>query len=141
MAQRSDHGPPLLFVVAAALLDAEGRVLITRRPDGKRHGGLWEFPGGKPEVGESPEEALVRELAEELGIVVAVEALEPFAFVSHAEPDFHLLMPLWLVRHWSGNPVPREGQAMEWSRIDRLRDYSMPPADGPLVVQLEERLR
>ena len=124
---------PLLLVAAAAIADAGGRVLLTRRPAGKSMAGLWEFPGGKLEDGETPEAALVRELAEELGLSVPGESLVPLAFASHAYPGFHLLMPLFLVRDWAGEPVPREGQALAWVAPGDLGGYPMPPADAPLI--------
>lgn len=132
--------PKLLLVVAAALIDADGRVLVTRRPDGKELAGLWEFPGGKIEPDERPEDALVRELAEELGIVVREPCLAPLAFASHAYPDKHLLMPLFACRRWEGYVQPREGQALRWLRAAALRDLPMPPADGPLIPFLVDLL-
>lgn len=131
----------LLLVAAAALLDAEGRVLITQRPRHKQLGGLWEFPGGKVERGEAPEAALVRELKEELDLNVEPDALDPFAFASHAYPDFHLLMPLYTVTRWSGEPKldPNAAQALAWVRPHELRGYAMPPADVVLVERLIER--
>jgi 8-oxo-dGTP diphosphatase len=126
----------LLIVVACALLDADGRVLITKRPDGKTMAGLWEFPGGKIEPGERPEEALIRELKEELGIDVREECLAPLTFASHAYAEFALLMPLFVCRRWAGEPEGREGQVLKWVRPARLRDYPMPPADAPLVPAL-----
>lgn len=127
--------PPakLLLVVAAALLDGEGRVLLSRRPDGKSLAGLWEFPGGKLEPGERPEDALVRELAEELGVTVDPGRLAPLTFVSHAYPDMHLLMPVYVCRTWSGVPHPREAQALHWATGDDLARMPMPPADVPLI--------
>jgi 8-oxo-dGTP diphosphatase len=130
----------LLLVAAAALIDDEGRVLIAQRPAGKSLGGLWEFPGGKVEPGESPEAALIRELREELSVTVEAESLEPFAFASHGYEDFHLLMPLYLVMDWRGTPTPLEAQALAWVRPAALRDYPMPPADEPLVHEIIERL-
>lgn len=126
----------LLLVAAAALIDPEGRVLIAQRPEGKSLAGLWEFPGGKVEAGEAPEAALARELAEELDVAVEAGALQPFAFASHAYPDFHLLMPLYLVRAWTGEPAAKEGQRLAWAPPARLRDYAMPPADIVLVERL-----
>ncbi len=128
----------LLLVVAAALVDADGRVLIAQRPQGKQLAGLWEFPGGKLEAGERPEEALIRELREELGVVVKEECLAPLAFASHAYPDVHLLMPLYVCRRWDGFVVAREGQALKWARPKDLRTYPMPPADEPLLPPLIE---
>lgn len=132
-------GMRLVLVAAVALVDGEGRVLLAQRPEGKSLAGLWEFPGGKIEAGESPEAALVRELAEELGIVVAQTDLEPGPFASHAYPDFHLLMPLWLARRWQGTPEPREGQALAWVHPADLDGYPVPPADLPLCDWLKER--
>ena len=126
----------LVLVAACALVDADGRVLLAQRPQGKPMAGLWEFPGGKVETGERPEETLIRELEEELGIVVREPCLAPLTFASHAYPDFHLLMPLYVCRRWEGTVTPREGQALAWVRPNRLRDYEMPPADVPLVSHL-----
>jgi len=126
----------LVLVAACALVDADGRVLLAQRPQGKPMAGLWEFPGGKVETGERPEETLIRELEEELGIVVREPCLAPLTFASHAYPDFHLLMPLYVCRRWDGTVTPREGQALAWVRPNRLRDYEMPPADVPLVSHL-----
>lgn len=131
----------LLLVAAAALVDGEGRVLIAQRPAHKAFGGLWEFPGGKVEPGESPEAALVRELKEELDLTVEPDCLDPFAFASHAYPDFHLLMPLYLATKWQGEPKlnPDAVAALAWVRARELRDYPMPPADVVLVERLIER--
>jgi len=126
----------LLLVAACALIDADGRVLIAQRPEGKPMAGLWEFPGGKVEQGETPEDTLIRELAEELGITVREACLAPLTFASHAYADFHLLMPLYVCRRWEGMVQPREGQQLKWVRPNRLRDYPMPPADVPLVAHL-----
>jgi 8-oxo-dGTP diphosphatase len=126
----------LVLVVACALLDADGRVLISQRPEGKALAGLWEFPGGKIEPGERPEETLIRELKEELGIEVQEACLAPLTFASHAYDDFVLLMPLWVCRRWSGTPVGREGQALKWVSPRRLRDFPMPAADEPLIPAL-----
>ena len=131
----------LVLVVAAALADGNGRVLLAERPTGKAMAGLWEFPGGKVQAGESPEAALCRELREELGIDVIAAGLEPVTFASHGYPDFHLLMPLFLCFRWTGNPVGREGQRLQWVDVSRLSDYPMPPADLPLISPLTERLR
>ncbi len=131
-----DAGPPLVLVAACALIDADGRVLLARRPEGKRMAGLWEFPGGKLDPGETPEAALGRELKEELGIDVTAACLAPFAFASHAYERFHLLMPLYLCRRWKGIPRPREGQTLTWVRPEKLGDYPMPPADKPLIPLL-----
>lgn len=130
----------ILLVVAVALVDTDGRVLLAQRPPGKQLAGLWEFPGGKVEPGERPEETLIRELAEELGIVVKEACLAPLTFASHAYPDFHLLMPLYVCRRWSGTPRPMEGQALKWVRPKALRDLAMPPADTPLIPFLVELL-
>ncbi len=130
----------LLLVVAAALVDADNRVLIARRPPGKSLAGLWEFPGGKLDAGERPEAALIRELAEELGIAVNEACLAPLTFASHAYPDFHLLMPLYVCRRWEGAVQSREGQALKWVRARALRDYPMPPADAPLIPALIDLL-
>ena len=131
---------PLLLVAAVALIDADGRLLIAQRPAGKSMAGLWEFPGGKVDAGETPEEALVRELQEELGIETRQSCLAPIAFASHAYDAFHLLMPLYVCRQWRGTPRPREGQALKWVKVAALRDYPMPPADLPLVAQLRDLL-
>ena len=131
---------PLLLVVACALVDADGRVLIAQRPKGKQLEDLWEFPGGKLEPGETPEEALIRELKEELDIDVTAACLAPFVFTTHAYESFHLIMPLWLCRRWSGAPVAREHQAIAWVKPNRLSDYPMPPADEPLVAYLRDFL-
>ena len=126
----------LVLVAACALLDTDGRVLIAQRPAGRPMAGLWEFPGGKVEDGERPEDTLIRELKEELGIIVDEPCLAPLAFASHAYPDFHLLMPLYVCRRWEGIVVAREGQRLAWVRPNRLRDYPMPPADEPLIAHL-----
>jgi len=131
---------PLLLVAACALIDADGRVLLARRPEGKKMAGLWEFPGGKLHPGETPEAALIRELKEELGIDVSAACLAPFAFASHEYERFHLLMPLYLCRRWKGTPKPREGQALAWVRPNKLADYPMPPADKPLIPLLRDFL-
>jgi 8-oxo-dGTP diphosphatase len=136
----ADGTRPLLLVVAAALIDASGRVLLARRPEGKPLAGLWEFPGGKVQPGETPEAALSRELREELGIELAAGCIAPFAFASHAYGGFHLLMPLFLCRRWQGEPHPREGQALAWVEPERLADYPMPAADRPLVPLLRDFL-
>lgn len=127
----------ILFVVAAALIDAEGRVMIAQRPQGKSLAGLWEFPGGKVEGDETPEVALIRELDEELGIKVAAEALMPGTFVSHRYEAFHLFMPLYVVRAWSGEVTAREHAGLEWVRPQDMTTYPMPPADVPLVAWLK----
>ena len=131
---------PLLLVAACALVDIDTRVLLARRPEGKKMAGLWEFPGGKLHQGETPEVALIRELKEELGIEVSGSCLAPFAFASHAYPTFHLLMPLYLCRRWRGRPTGREGQMLAWVRPDKLADYPMPEADRPLVPLLRDFL-
>ena len=130
----------LLLVVAVALVDADDRVLIAQRPEGKQLAGLWEFPGGKLEPGERPEDALIRELREELGIEVKAACLAPLTFASHSYPDFHLLMPLFICRRWDGFVQSREGQALKWVRAKALRDYPMPPADAPLIPHLVDLL-
>jgi 8-oxo-dGTP diphosphatase len=126
----------IVLVAACALVDADGRVLIARRPAGKPMAGLWEFPGGKVENGERPEASLIRELREELGIVIKEACLAPLTFASHAYPDFHLLMPLYVCRRWEGQVTPTEGQQLAWVKPNRLRDYEMPPADVPLISHL-----
>jgi 8-oxo-dGTP diphosphatase len=126
----------LVLVAACALLDSDGRVLLAQRPAGKPMAGLWEFPGGKVEAGERPEETLIRELREELGITVNEACLAPLTFASHRYADFHLLMPLYVCRRWDGTVRPLEGQALAWVRANRLREYAMPPADEPLVAHL-----
>ncbi len=131
---------PLLLVAACALIDTDNRVLLARRPEGKKMAGLWEFPGGKLDPGETPEAALIRELKEELGIDVSAGCLAPFAFASHAYDGFHLLMPLFLCRRWRGIPKPREGQTLAWVRPEKLATYSMPPADKPLIPLLRDFL-
>jgi 8-oxo-dGTP diphosphatase len=131
----------VLLVVAAALVDSDNRVLIAQRPEGKQFAGLWEFPGGKVDPDERPEAALVRELAEELGIEAKAACLMPLTFASHAYDDFHLLMPLYVCRRWEGFVTPSEGQAVKWVRARDLRQYSMPPADAPLIPPLIDLLR
>jgi 8-oxo-dGTP diphosphatase len=126
----------LVLVAACALIDADGRVLIAQRPEGKSMAGLWEFPGGKVETGERPEQSLIRELKEELGIVVKEDCLAPLTFASHLYPDFHLLMPLYVCRRWEGLVTAQEGQRLKWVRPAELRDYPMPPADEPLISHL-----
>jgi 8-oxo-dGTP diphosphatase len=126
----------LLLVVACALIDADGRVLIAQRPQGKQLAGLWEFPGGKVEAGERPEETLIRELHEELGITVKEACLAPLTFASHAYESFHLLMPLYVCRRWEGIVTAREHKSLAWVRPNKLRDYPMPPADEPLIPHL-----
>ena len=126
----------LVLVAACALIDPDGRVLIAQRPAGKSMAGLWEFPGGKVEPGERPEQTLIRELQEELGIVVKEECLAPLTFASHVYPDFYLLMPLYVCRRWDGFVQAKEGQALKWVRTHELRNYPMPPADEPLISHL-----
>jgi 8-oxo-dGTP diphosphatase len=126
----------LLLVVACALIDTDGRVLIAQRPEGKQLAGLWEFPGGKVEAGERPEQTLIRELAEELGITVKEPCLAPLTFASHAYEDFHLLMPLYVCRRWDGVVTAHEHTRLAWVRPNKLRDYPMPPADAPLIPHL-----
>jgi 8-oxo-dGTP diphosphatase len=130
----------LVLVAAVALIDADGRVLLAQRPEGKAMAGLWEFPGGKVEPGETPEAALIRELHEELGIDTWASCLAPLTFASHAYASFHLLMPLFACRKWEGVPEAREAQALRWVRPERLRDYPMPPADLPLIPVLRDWL-
>jgi 8-oxo-dGTP diphosphatase len=130
----------LLLVVAAALVDMDGRVLIAQRPKGKQLEGLWEFPGGKVDADERPEDALIRELHEELGISVKADCLAPLTFASHAYEDFHLLMPLYVCRKWEGFVQPLDGQRLKWARSKDLRSYPMPPADAPLIPHLEDLL-
>lgn len=131
---------PIILVAAVALVDVDGRVLIAQRPEGKSMAGLWEFPGGKVEPGETPEAALIRELEEELGIRTWTSCLAPFTFASHAYETFHLLMPLFVCRKWEGTAMPREHAALKWVRAARLSDYPMPPADVPLVAMLRDLL-
>jgi 8-oxo-dGTP diphosphatase len=130
----------IVLVSAVALIDADGRVLLAQRPEGKSLAGLWEFPGGKVEAGETPEVALIRELKEELGIDTWQSCLAPLTFASHAYPEFHLLMPLFACRKWQGTATPREGQTLAWVRPSALRDYPMPPADLPLIPILRDWL-
>jgi 8-oxo-dGTP diphosphatase len=131
-----DAPKKLVLVVACALIDADGRVLLAQRPEGKTLAGLWEFPGGKVELGETPETSLIRELEEELGIITKAACLAPLSFASHAYETFHLLMPLYICRRFEGNPTPREGQQLKWVRAKDLRQFAMPPADEPLVAAL-----
>ena len=127
-------------MVAAALIDADGRVLLAQRPEGRAMAGLWEFPGGKVDPGETPEAALIRELREELGVETRASCLAPLTFASHGYDDFHLLMPLFACRRWHGTPVPREGQALAWLHPRQMRERPMPPADLPLVAALRDWL-
>ena len=129
---------PLILVVAVALVDPDGRVLIAQRPDGKSMAGLWEFPGGKVEPGELPEDALIRELSEELGISVKAACLAPFTFASHTYDAFHLLMPLYVCRRWEGTPTPRHHAALKWVRPKDMGSYPMPAADLPLIPMLRD---
>lgn len=129
---------PIILVAACVLLDAEGRVLLAKRPEGRSLAGLWEFPGGKIESGEGPEDALLRELREELGIVIAKQDLSPLTFASHAYADFHLLMPVYLCRRWQGEVTAHEGQELLWVKPDTLDLYDMPPADAPLKIALSD---
>ena len=131
---------PILLVAACALVDADNRVLLAQRPEGKSMAGLWEFPGGKIELGETPEETVIRELHEELGIQTKVACLAPLTFASHSYEGFHLLMPLFICRRFEGTPMPREGQTLKWVRPNRMREYPMPPADEPLIPFLIDLL-
>ena len=134
----------LLLVAACALIDSDGRVLIAQRPEGKSMAGLWEFPGGKVENGERPEQTVMREMEEELGVIINEACLSPFIFASHPYPDFHLLMPCFLCRRWKGMVIPREGQQTAWVRPKHLareeNSYPMPPADKPLIQLLRKLL-
>jgi 8-oxo-dGTP diphosphatase len=136
----SEAGRKILLVAACALIDTDGRILLAQRPEGKSLAGLWEFPGGKVEPGETPEETLVRELEEELGIITRIPCLAPLSFASHSYESFHLLMPLYICRRYEGIPQGREGQAIKWVRPQALRDYPMPPADEPLIPVLQDLL-
>ena len=136
----SGPGRPILLVVACALVDADGRVLIAQRPEGKSLAGLWEFPGGKVEPGETPEAALIRELREEIGVETQVACLAPLTFASHSYEAFHLLMPLYICRRYEGIPQPLEAKALKWVRPKEMRDYPMPPADAPLIPFLIDLL-
>ncbi|WP_219821776.1 8-oxo-dGTP diphosphatase MutT [Sneathiella aquimaris] len=131
---------PTVLVVAVALVDDDNRVLIAQRPEGKSMAGLWEFPGGKVETGETPENALIRELKEELSIDVTAACLAPFTFASHTYEAFHLLMPLYVCRRWAGTPKPVERQTLKWVRANQMKDFPMPPADIPLVAMLRDLL-
>lgn len=130
--------PRTLLVSAGILVDHNKAVLLAQRPEGKALAGRWEFPGGKVEPSESPEIALIRELQEEIGVDVALDALEPFTFVSENCGSFHLLMPLYIIRCWEGTPIGREGQALEWAHVNTLNDYSMPKPDMPLIPKLQQ---
>ncbi len=136
----TDQGTKIVLVAACALIDRDSRVLIAQRPAGKNMAGLWEFPGGKVEEGETPEACLIRELQEELGIDTWESCLAPIGFASHSYDEFHLLMPLFVCRKWQGTPMSKEGQALKWVSPTRLGDYDMPPADVPLVAQLRDLL-
>jgi 8-oxo-dGTP diphosphatase len=136
----SEASRSILLVVACALIDSDGRILLAQRPEGKSLAGLWEFPGGKVEAGETPEETLVRELHEELGINTRIACLAPLSFASHTYETFHLLMPLYVCRRYEGIPQGKEGQAIKWVRPQALRDYPMPPADEPLIPVLQDLL-
>ena len=131
---------PVILVVAVALVDADGRVLLAQRPEGRPMAGLWEFPGGKVQPGEAPEAALIRELKEELGIDVSEACLAPLTFASHRYERFHLLMPLFLCRRWNGTPTAKENQKLAWVRPQKLSEYEMPPADKPLIPLLRDFL-
>ena len=130
----------IILVSAVALIDRDARILLAQRPEGKSMAGLWEFPGGKVEDGETPEQALIRELEEELGIQTWASCLAPLCFASHTYDDFHLLMPVFACRKWDGIPQPREGQTLAWSKAADLRKYPMPPADEPLIPILRDWL-
>jgi 8-oxo-dGTP diphosphatase len=136
----ADAAKPIILVAAVALIDPDGRVLLAQRPPGKHLAGMWEFPGGKVQSGETPEAALIRELDEELGISTHETCLAPFTFASYAYPEFHLLMPLYVCRKWEGIVTAREGQSLKWVRPAQLADYPMPPADKPLVAMLRDLL-
>lgn len=136
----SEAGRKILLVAACALIDSDGRILLAQRPEGKSLAGLWEFPGGKVEPGETPEECLVRELHEELGIQTKVACLAPLTFASHSYDTFHLLMPLYICRRYEGIPQGKEGQALKWVKPTALREYPMPPADEPLIPMLQDLL-
>ncbi|WP_322416521.1 (deoxy)nucleoside triphosphate pyrophosphohydrolase [Mesorhizobium huakuii] len=136
----ANTGKRLLLVAACALVDTDGRVLLAQRPEGKQLAGLWEFPGGKVEPGETPEQCIIRELHEEIGIETEIPCLAPLTFASHSYDDFHLLMPLFVCRRFRGIAQPREGQALKWVRPKQMRDYPMPPADAPLIPFLIDLL-
>jgi 8-oxo-dGTP diphosphatase len=136
----STDAKPMVLVSAVAMIDVDGRVLICQRPKGKQLGGLWEFPGGKVEPGETPEQALIRELKEELNVTITEACLAPFVFASHAYDSFHLLMPLYLCRRWDGFVVALEHEALAWVKPDALSNYPMPPADAPLAAYLRDFL-
>ena len=136
----ADAAKPIVLVAAVVLIDVDGRVLLAQRPKGKHLAGLWEFPGGKVQPGETPEAALIRELDEELGISTHESCLAPFTFASHGYENFHLLMPLYVCRKWQGIATSREGQQLKWVRPAQLAEYPMPPADKPLVAMLRDLL-
>ena len=136
----SESALPILLVSACALVDTDNRILLAQRPKGKSMEGLWEFPGGKVEAGETPEETLIRELFEELGVKTWETCLAPLTFASHRYEKFHLLMPLFICRKWEGTPVGKEGQALKWVSKQKLRDFPMPPADDPLIPALMDIL-
>lgn len=136
----ANTGKRLLLVAACALVDTDGRVLLAQRPEGRQLAGLWEFPGGKVEPGETPEQCIIRELHEEIGIETEIPCLAPLTFASHSYDDFHLLMPLFVCRRFRGIAQPREGQALKWVRPKQMRDYPMPPADAPLIPFLIDLL-
>lgn len=138
--KNSEKLAELLFVVACALVDQDGRILLSRRPEGKSMAGLWEFPGGKIEPGETPEQALIRELNEELDIDTSENCLAPFSFASHAYEQFHLIMPLYICRKWKGHIIGKENQQLKWVKPNQLGDYQMPPADVPLIAMLRDYL-
>jgi len=140
MTETSSSGLPIILVSACALLDADNRILLAQRPEGKSMAGLWEFPGGKVEPGETPEQALIRELEEELSVKTWESCLAPLSFASHAYDSFHLLMPLFVCRKWEGYPVANENQQLKWVRVNELRQYPMPPADDPLIPALMDIL-
>jgi len=140
MSETKPTGKRLLLVAACALVDTDGRVLLAQRPEGKQLAGLWEFPGGKVEPGETPEQCIIRELHEEIGIETEIPCLAPLTFASHSYNDFHLLMPLFVCRRFRGIAQPREGQALKWVRPREMRDYPMPPADAPLIPFLIDLL-
>jgi 8-oxo-dGTP diphosphatase len=140
MCEHCNPRKQLILVAACALVDGDGRVLIQQRPEGKDLGGYWEFPGGKIEAGETPEQSLIRELHEELGIDVSAACLAPLTFTSHGYAEFHLLMPLYVCRRWNGIATPKEGQLLKWVRPRDFADYKMPPADLPLIAPLTELL-
>lgn len=137
---KNNAGRPTVLVVAAVLVDIDGRVLVAQRPEGKKLAGLWEFPGGKVQPGELPETALVRELKEELGIDLTESCLAPLTFASHLYEDFHLLMPVYVARQWKGEPRGLDGQALKWVQTTKLRELAMPPADAPLIALIRDFL-